>query len=298
MLIRDQIALEIDGRKHSGRVIKLCAERSALLKRVANITPHLAVLLVGEDSASKLYVANKIRACEKAGVRSSLFQMPSTASQEEILTTLCQLNCDPSVHGILVQLPLPAHVNVPTIIQAIAPQKDVDGFHFYNVGSLVCGMPTFAPCTPFGVMRLLEYENIELEGLNAVIVGASNIVGKPMAHMLMQKGATVTICHAKTRELSPYTLLADLVVVAAGVPGLIKAEMIKLGACVVDVGINRLPSGRICGDVDYEHVRLRASRITPVPGGVGPMTVAMLIENTICSAENAMVRATAEAAAH
>jgi len=198
------------------------------------------------------------------------------------------LNADPAVHGILVQLPIPAHISLPAVLERIDPSKDVDGFHLYNVGALVAGNTVFPPCTPFGVQKLLEHENVPIEGRNVVVVGASNIVGKPMALMLMKQEATVAICHKKTRDLAQFTRLADILVVAAGVPGLITAEMVQDGVVVIDVGINRLPDGRLVGDVDFEGVRQKASLITPVPGGVGPMTITMLLHNTIVSAERSL----------
>jgi methylenetetrahydrofolate dehydrogenase (NADP+)/methenyltetrahydrofolate cyclohydrolase len=197
------------------------------------------------------------------------------------------MNADPAVHGILVQLPLPPHIDMRRVLEAISVDKDVDGFHLYNVGGLVVGNTVFSPCTPYGVVKLLEHEHISVEGQNIVVVGASNIVGKPMALMLMQRDATVCVCHAKTRDLAQFTILADILIVAAGVPNLILPQMVKTGAVVIDVGINRLPDGRITGDVDFEGVRRKASHITPVPGGVGPMTITMLLENTIAAAERA-----------
>lgn len=260
----------------SGRVAALAEHR---------VIPGLAVLLVGEDPASAVYVGNKIKACAAVGIRSFAHHLPASISNAELLGRIVELNADPDVHGILVQLPLPAHIDMPRVLETISAQKDVDGFHLYNVGGLVTGSTVFSPCTPFGVVKLLEHENIPIEGQNVVVVGASNIVGKPMALMLMARDATVSICHAKTRDLAQYTILADILVVAAGVPGLIVPQMVKHGAVVIDVGINRLPDGRITGDVDFAGVSKKASAITPVPGGVGPMTVTMLLENTIRSAE-------------
>lgn len=275
----------IDGDAVSKVIRESCKERVNVLQSSADITPGLAVIIVGEDPASQLYVQKKIKASQDVGVSSRLYEFPSDVNPNEILQLIDQLNSDPNVHGILVQLPLPPQFNIHTVLHRISPDKDVDGFHLYNVGGLVVGDTVFSPCTPFGVMKMLEHENIPVSGQNVVIVGASNIVGKPMALMMMRADATVAVCHAKTRDLAQFTILADILVVAAGVPGLIVKQMVKSGAVVIDVGINRLPSGEIVGDVDFENVREKASYITPVPGGVGPMTVTMLISNTIQSAE-------------
>lgn len=253
------------------------------------IRPGLAVVLVGDDAASAVYVRNKLRACEECGLVSRQHILPADTTESSILCLIEALNEDPSVHGILVQLPLPGHVDVRRVIESIAVDKDVDGFHLYNVGALVLGQSVFPPCTPYGVQLLLETVGIEVAGKNAVVVGASNIVGKPTALMLLQKEATVSICHVKTRDLAQFTILADILVVAAGKPGLITGPMVKQGAVVIDVGINRMPDGRIVGDVDFDSVKERASWITPVPGGVGPMTVTMLIENTIGAAERSLL---------
>lgn len=276
----------IDGRKLAGKLRQGYAQRVHVLAQ-AGAVPGLAVILVGDDPASAVYVGNKVRACEAVGIRSFTDRLPATISNENLLARIEELNTDPSVHGILVQLPLPPHIDMARVLETISVEKDVDGFHLYNVGGLVTGNTVFSPCTPYGVVKLLESENIPIEGQNVVVVGASNIVGKPMALMLMARDATVSICHAKTRDLAQYTILADILVVAAGVPNLILPQMVKKGAVVIDVGINRLPDGTITGDVDFEGVRWRASAITPVPGGVGPMTVTMLLENTIQSAERA-----------
>ena len=256
------------------------------LKAQHGVTPALAVILVGDSPASQSYVRNKIAGCRDIGIRSELIQLPATATQAQVLDHIETLNNDPSMHGILVQLPLPAHIKVSSVLERISVEKDVDGFHLYNMGGLVTGSTVFSPCTPYGVQKILEHENIPVEGRNVVVVGASNIVGKPTALMLMQQDATVCICHKKTRDLGQFTLLADILVVAAGVPNLIVPQMVKTGAVVIDVGINRLPNGKIVGDVDFEGVRQKASYITPVPGGVGPMTVTMLLFNTITSAEH------------
>jgi methylenetetrahydrofolate dehydrogenase (NADP+)/methenyltetrahydrofolate cyclohydrolase len=243
---------------------------------------------VGENPASQVYVRNKIRDCGEVGIRSEFIKLPESIAEPELLAHIDKLNADEDIHGILIQLPLPKHVEIRKVLERISVDKDVDGFHLYNVGGLVTGHQVFPPCTPYGVQKLLEHEGIELDGRNVVVVGASNIVGKPTAMMLMQQDATVSICHHKTRELAQYTLLADILVVAAGVPGLIIPQMVRTGAVVIDVGINRLPDGRIVGDVDFEGVRRKASFISPVPGGVGPMTRAMLLHNTLISAERAI----------
>src|SRR4051794_4963798 len=264
--------------------------RNELKVRVAamsarGITPGLAVIVVGNDAASAVYVRNKIRACAEIGIRSFRHDFPPDVSPRAVLDLISELNRHSDVHGILVQLPLPPQFAISEILKTISADKDVDGFHLYNVGGLVVGDTVFPPCTPYGVLKLLEHEQVALEGRNVVVVGASNIVGKPMALMLMQRDATVCICHAKTRDLAQFTLLADVLVVAAGQPKLIVPQMVRTGAAVIDVGINRLPNGKLVGDVDFEGVREKASFITPVPGGVGPMTVTMLMVNTITSAE-------------
>ncbi len=255
--------------------------------KARGVAPGLAVILVGDNPASRVYVGNKIKACEECGVRSLHLGLAADVSQAEVLRTIEQLNQDDSIHGILIQLPLPPHIELARVLQAISVHKDVDGFHLYNVGALVSGNSIFPPCTPYGVQLLLDTTGIDVAGKNAVVVGASNIVGKPMGLMLLQREATVTICHARTRDLAQHTILADILIVAAGKPGLIVPQMVKEGAIVIDVGINRLPDGRIVGDVCFDEVREKASWITPVPGGVGPMTVTMLIENTLRSAERA-----------
>jgi methylenetetrahydrofolate dehydrogenase (NADP+) / methenyltetrahydrofolate cyclohydrolase len=275
----------IDGKQVAASIRLECKARVADLRAKTGITPGLAVILVGDNPASAVYVASKIKACAEAGIRSFRKQYPATIDEETLIGTIDELNRDQNVHGILVQLPLPAHIDMRRVLKTIDARKDVDGFHLYNVGGLVVGDTVFPPCTPYGVVKLLEHEHIEVEGRNVVVVGASNIVGKPMALMLMQREATVSVCHVKTRDLAQYTILADILVVAAGKPNLILPQMVKHGAVVIDVGINRLPDGRIVGDVDFEGVRQKASYITPVPGGVGPMTVTMLLFNTITSAE-------------
>ncbi|MHB8283863.1 MAG: bifunctional methylenetetrahydrofolate dehydrogenase/methenyltetrahydrofolate cyclohydrolase FolD [Caulobacteraceae bacterium] len=252
------------------------------------VAPGLAVILVGEDPASAVYVRNKVKACEGIGIRSFSHRLEASVSTDALVTLIEQLNTAPDIHGILVQLPLPPQVDMRRVLETISVGKDVDGFHLYNVGGLVIGRTTFSPCTPYGMMKLLESEDIPIAGQNVVIVGASNIVGKPMALMMMARDATVSICHAKTRDLAQYTILADILIVAAGRTNLIVPQMVKTGAAVIDVGINRLADGRITGDVDFDGVSQKAAYITPVPGGVGPMTVTMLLENTIASAERSV----------
>ena len=251
--------------------------------------PGLAVIIVGENPASRVYVANKVKACSEVGIAFTVHAFPAETVDTVVEARIRALNEDPTVHGILVQLPLPPSYDVRRVLGAISSDKDVDGFHLYNVGGLVVGDTVFPPCTPFGVQKMLEHENIPIEGQNVVVVGASNIVGKPMALMLMQRDATVCICHAKTRDLAQFTILADILVVAAGRPNLILPQMVRTGAVVIDVGINRLPDGRLVGDVDFEGVKEKASYITPVPGGVGPMTVTMLVHNTVQSAARHLV---------
>ena len=267
---------------------ELAGEVEALV-RTRGIRPGLAAVLVGDNQASQLYVRNKRKACEKTGLASWLHQLPGTTSQAELLGLIEQLNHDAAVHGILVQLPLPSHIHEPTIIQAVSPMKDVDGFGPESLGLLTTGQPRFLPCTPHGVQQLLLRNKISLEGAHVVIVGRSNIVGKPLALILMQKGpganATVTICHSRSRNLAEITRQADIVVVAIGVAQFLKADMVRPGAVVVDVGMNRLPDGKFIGDVDFVPVSQVASAITPVPGGVGPMTITMLLYNTVRAAQ-------------
>jgi methylenetetrahydrofolate dehydrogenase (NADP+)/methenyltetrahydrofolate cyclohydrolase len=256
-----------------------------MLQHAYGVVPHLAVLLVGNNSASRIYVNNKIRAAGEAGISARLHEFDPSIDPQMLFDEIQRLNSDSGTHGILVQLPLPPKLDILDVLGAISPSKDVDGFHVSNMGGLAVGDPIFRPCTPLGIMKLLEHERIPVAGQNAVVVGASNIVGKPMALMVMRREATVSVCHARTRDLAEFTRLADILVVAAGVPNLIRSDMIKLGAVVVDVGINRLPDNRIVGDVDFEGVKAKASHITPVPGGVGPMTVSMLLANTVSAAE-------------
>ena len=288
----------IDGLRISRKLRGELAERVRLLRSAGAIQPTLAVVLVGDSAASHVYVRNKMRACEEIGIHPVLHTFDADADPRAVEDCVAQLNANTGVHGILVQLPLPGHFGKGEIVRRIELKKDVDGFHQYNVGGLVVGGTVFPPCTPQGVMRLLEHEGISPEGKNVVVVGASNIVGKPLALMLMQQEATVSICHAKTRDLAQYTILADILVVAAGQPRLITAPMVRTGAVVIDVGINRLPNGTLVGDVDFEDVRRKASHITPVPGGVGPMTVTMLLANTVTSAERCSGRNPIAAAMH
>jgi methylenetetrahydrofolate dehydrogenase (NADP+)/methenyltetrahydrofolate cyclohydrolase len=248
-------------------------------------TPGLAVILAGDDPASKVYVRNKTRACEEVGVRSQQIDYPASVTQEELMGRIRKLNADPAVHGILVQLPLPKHIDSARVLGAVAPQKDVDGFHAENMGALLAGEPGLVPCTPAGVMRLLESAGIAVAGRRAVVIGRSNIVGKPLALLLLQRDATVTICHSKTRDLEKIAREADILVAAIGRAKLVGAAMVKPGACVIDVGVNRLPDGTLAGDVDFAAVKNIAGWITPVPGGVGPMTIAMLLENCLHAAE-------------
>ena len=249
------------------------------------VSTALAVILVGDDSASQVYVRNKIKACADTGIRSLEFRMPAETTQQQLLAKIAELNADESVDGILVQLPLPKQINADAVISAIAPAKDVDGFHVANAGALVTGKQGFVPCTPFGVMRLIEKSGVDPRGKSAVIVGRSNIVGKPMALLLLAADATVTVAHSRTPDLSAVTRNADILVAAVGRAKLIKADMVKPGAVVIDVGMNRDENGKLCGDVDFSEVKAIAGSITPVPGGVGPMTIAMLMQNTALAAQ-------------
>ncbi len=252
------------------------------------VRPGLAVILVGEDPASQVYVRNKVNACAQAGFHSEKHTYPANIAPSVVLDKIAELNAAPNIHGILVQLPLPAHFDTDAVLDAIAAEKDVDGFRAENVGALVQGQPCFIPCTPYGAMKFFEDEGISLKGKEAVVVGRSNIVGKPIAMLLMHAGATVTVCHSQTRDLKAHCLRADILVAAIGKPKIITGDMIKPGAIVIDVGINRLPDGKLCGDVDFESAKEVASFITPVPGGVGPMTITMLLANTLESAERAI----------
>lgn len=274
------------------RTIRTDVARRAEALAAQGVKPGLAVILVGDSPASQVYVRNKVNACEQAGMHSVLEKYEAGMSEAELLTRIDALNHDPAIHGILVQLPLPAHIDPHRVIEAIAAAKDVDGFHISNAGLLMTGQPLFRPCTPYGVMKMLEHEGAELRGAEAVVVGASNIVGKPMALLLQAAGATVTICNSKTRDLTAHTRRADILVVATGRPRMITGTQIKPGAIVIDVGINRLDDGKLCGDVDFDSAREIAGAITPVPGGVGPMTIAMLLVNTIEAAERCLAQRT------
>ena len=265
------------------------AGRVAALAK-AGIRPAVSVIQVGDNPASIIYVRNKMRACAEVGLHSEYVPLPAGTSESALLERIHALNSDPRIHGILVQLPLPSEFLAERVLEAIAPAKDVDGFHPSNMGLLAAGRPRVVPCTPLGVMKLLEHESIDPAGRHAVVVGRSNIVGKPMALLLLQKGATVTICHSKTPDLGAMTRRADILVVATGKPKLVTGAMVKPGVVVIDVGINRQPDGKLSGDVDFQSMLGVASHVTPVPGGVGPMTIAMLIENTVLAAERRMNR--------
>jgi methylenetetrahydrofolate dehydrogenase (NADP+)/methenyltetrahydrofolate cyclohydrolase len=274
----------LDGKSLAAQV------RAGVKQKVARLAqrgmrPGLAVILAGDDPASKVYVRNKVRACEETGVRSSLFEFPAAVTEAELLGRVSSLNRDSSVHGILVQLPLPRQVDALRVLDAVSPAKDVDGFHDSNLGALLAGKPGLVPCTPAGVMRLLDHAQVPLAGRRAVVIGRSNIVGKPLALLLLQRDATVTICHSRTREIESIAREADILVAAIGRPKLVGAAMVKPGACVIDVGVNRLPDGTLAGDVDFHAVQNVAGWITPVPGGVGPMTIAMLLENCLYAAQ-------------
>ena len=283
----------IDGNALSARVRGEIAERAAALT-ARGVQPCLAVILVGADPASAVYVRNKVAGCEKAGIRSMRFDYPQDATQEAVMAKLAELNADPSVHGILVQLPLPKHFNETAVLEAIDICKDVDGFHAENVGRLSQCREAFIPCTPHGVMKMLESAGVPVQGAEAVVIGRSNIVGKPMATLLTNAGATVTVCHSKTRDLAFHTRRADILVAAIGKPRFVTGDMVKPGAIVIDVGINRLQdgpdAGKLCGDVDFDSAKEVAGAITPVPGGVGPMTITMLLVNTVVSAERALAK--------
>lgn len=274
----------IDGKAIAAEYRAELAIRVALL-REGGVVPGLAVVIVGDDPASKVYVRNKSFACEAIGMRSVVHALPRDTSQGQLISFVRRLNEDDAVHGILVQMPLPKPLDKHAVIEAIVPEKDVDGFHYENVGKLVAGDPAFYPCTPWGVMKILEHEGVAIQGSHAVVVGRSNIVGKPMAMMLLNAGATVTICHTRTRDLAQMTRQGEILVVAVGRPAVVTGAMVRPGAVVIDVGVNRLPDGRLAGDVEFETVAPVASAITPVPGGVGPMTIAMLLANTVRSAE-------------
>ena len=282
----------IDGNALSRQLRTEVANRTAVLKQ-KGITPGLAVVLVGENPASQVYVRNKVKACQESGLHSALEQHPATMTEAALLALVgtafpmkvSPALIDPSIHGILVQLPLPAHIDAQKVIEAISPSKDVDGFHVNSAGALMVGRPGFWPCTPYGCMKMLESIGFDLKGKHAVVIGRSNIVGKPMALMLLQKNATVTVCHSATKDLKAMTLQADVIVAAVGKINVLTADMVKPGAVVIDVGMNRNAEGKLCGDVDFAGVSQVASHITPVPGGVGPMTITMLLVNTLEAAE-------------
>jgi methylenetetrahydrofolate dehydrogenase (NADP+)/methenyltetrahydrofolate cyclohydrolase len=271
----------IDGKAFAAELRRDVAHRAAARKRA----PGLAVVLVGADPASQIYVRNKRVACEQVGFVSKAFDLPADTSEAKLLGLIDELNADPTIDGILVQLPLPAHIHTESVIERIRPDKDVDGFHPYNIGRLAQRIPKLRPCTPYGVIKLLEHYGEKFYGRHAVVVGASNIVGRPMALELLLMGSTITVCHRFTEHTERYVAEADILVVAVGKPELVKGAWIKSGATVVDVGMNRLPDGRLVGDVEFEAARERAAYITPVPGGVGPMTVAMLLVNTLTAAD-------------
>ncbi|MGA0984019.1 MAG: bifunctional methylenetetrahydrofolate dehydrogenase/methenyltetrahydrofolate cyclohydrolase FolD, partial [Burkholderiaceae bacterium] len=276
----------IDGKSLAETLRQQVGDRAKRFLSQHGRAPGLTVILVGNNPASEVYVRHKVAACEKASIVSELIRLDASCSTEALLQTIQSLNANPNVDGILVQLPLPGHIPEKTIIEAISPNKDVDGFHPVNAGALFTGQPCLKPCTPLGVMVMLDHQKTPLRAAEAVVVGASNIVGKPLAMMLLQAGATVTICNSKTQNLEEKTRRADILIAAVGRPGLITAEMVKPGAVVIDVGINRLASGKLVGDVDFENVARVAKAITPVPGGVGPMTIAMLLQNTLDAAES------------
>ena len=277
-------AQRIDGNALSQKLRADVTKRATALK-ARGITPGLAVILVGENPASQVYVRNKVKACHDSGLHSILEKHPSSLTEAALLERIDALNHDASIHGILVQLPLPEHIDAQKVIEAISPAKDVDGFHMASAGALMTGMPGFWPCTPYGCMKMLESIGYDLKGKHAVVIGRSNIVGKPMALMLLQKNATVTICHSATQDLKAITLQADVIVAAVGKRNILTADMVKPGAVVLDVGMNRNEEGKLCGDVDFAGVEQVAGYITPVPGGVGPMTITMLLVNTLEAAE-------------
>ena len=271
----------LDGKILSAKIKEEVKVEVTQIVKEKNITPGLAVILVGNDAASATYVASKAKACKDAGIYSVVHEMPESITQEELLETINMMNNNPKLDGILVQLPLPKHIDTTTVLEAINPLKDVDGFHPYNVGRMVSNLDSFLPATPFGVMRMFEEHNIELSGKDVVVIGSSDIVGKPMASLLINKKATVTVCNSRTKDLKSHTSKADIVIIAVGVPYLLKEDMVKDGAVVIDVGINRLDTGKLVGDADFEGLKNKCSFLTPVPGGVGPMTIAMLLKNTI-----------------
>ena len=275
----------LDGKILSAKIKEEVKVEVTQIVKEKNITPGLAVILVGNDAASATYVASKAKACKDAGIYSVVHEMPESITQEELLDTINMMNNNPKLDGILVQLPLPKHIDTTTVLEAINPLKDVDGFHPYNVGRMVSNLDSFLSATPFGVMRMFEEHNIELSGKDVVVIGSSDIVGKPMASLLINRKATVTVCNSRTKDLKSHTSKADIVIIAVGVPYLLKEDMVKDGAIVIDVGINRLDTGKLVGDADFEGLKNKCSFLTPVPGGVGPMTIAMLLKNTITAAK-------------
>jgi methylenetetrahydrofolate dehydrogenase (NADP+)/methenyltetrahydrofolate cyclohydrolase len=275
----------IDGKALALRLREGIGQEVSVLEKNTGIKPGLAAVLVGEDPASAVYVRNKKIACEKAGIYPQEHLLPASTTQEALLDLIHQLNDDPKIHGILVQLPLPSHIESKAILQAVSPEKDADGFHPINVGRLVEGDPVFVPCTPKGIIHMIDSTGVDIAGKRAVVIGRSNIVGKPVAMLLLHRHATVTICHSRTKDLPSVVREADIVIAAIGKPFFVTSDMVKEGAVVIDVGINRLDNGKLAGDVDFEPVKERASWITPVPGGVGPMTIAMLLQNTLESAK-------------
>ena len=278
----------IDGKKTSDIIKSEIADETAKLKLEVGVVPGLAVVIVGQDPASQVYVRNKCLACERVGFYSEKYEMAADTTEDELIDLINKLNNDKRIHGILVQLPLPKHIDVERVLLTIKPEKDVDAFHPYNTGKIMQGKYDFLPCTPAGVMELLRRYNVEISGKHCVVIGRSDIVGKPMAMLLLQANGTVTICHSRTKNLGELCTSADIVVAAVGKPNFVTADMVKDGAVVVDVGINRLDNGKLCGDVKYDEVAEKASYITPVPGGVGPMTIAMLMKNTLTAAKKSV----------
>lgn len=284
------MAILIDGKETARAVRGEIRDAVAAFTKESGVIPGLAVVIVGDDPASRVYVRNKHRACEEVGIRSDVHALPADTSEAELLTLVAGLNADPTVNGILVQLPLPKHLDEEKVILAIDPAKDVDAFHPVNVGKIMIGNFTFAPCTPAGVIELLRHYNIPVAGKHCVIIGRSNIVGKPQAMLMLKENATVTVCHSRTVGLADITRTAEILVAAVGRPGFVTADMVRDGAVVIDVGINRTAEGQLCGDVDFAAVSEKASYITPVPGGVGPMTITMLLKNTLAAAKDQLKR--------
>ncbi len=280
------MAYIIDGKAISAQIREEIAQKVQVYSEKTGMRPGLAVVIVGDNPASQVYVRNKKKACEQVGFNSWVYEMPESTTQDELNALVDKLNCDSTVHGILVQLPLPSHLDEKEVILRIKPEKDVDAFHPYNVGRITIGDPKFLPCTPAGIMELLKRSNIEISGKECVVIGRSNIVGKPMALLLLAENGTVTVCHSKTCDLREVCRRADILVVAIGKADFVTADMVKEGAVVIDVGMNRNAEGKLTGDVDFKSVSEVASYITPVPGGVGPMTITMLLQNTLIAAEN------------